>query len=191
MSIVTLARPRSASRRSATNSMYCFIRQQFIPIRSTGRASVKNSCESKCIAICRMKRFHSALCHSPLTSANLLNANGFGDDVLHAILRWLPHQVAVHQAGKVAVQALGGEWKDGMKHDERGERGGRRNQRGPYLVPADQLVGIGQTRHETPFLQPIDGGERAGEEDALHCGKRNKTLPWRAKQRHQIPAKEL
>lgn len=48
---------------------------------------------------------------------------------------------------------------------------------GPHLIPADQLVGIGQARHEAPFLQPIDGGERAGEEDALHCSKRNKTLP--------------
>lgn len=47
-----------------------------------------------------------------------------------------------------------------------------------YLIPADQLVGIGQTRHETPFLEPIDGGERAREEDALYCGERDKTLPW-------------
>lgn len=31
----------------------------------------------------------------------------------------------------------------------------------PHLIPADQLVGVGQTRHEAPFLEPIDGGERA------------------------------
>lgn len=42
----------------------------------------------------------------PFKPANLLNANSFGNDILHPILRWLLHQVAVQQAGKVTVQAL-------------------------------------------------------------------------------------
>ena len=40
---VTLAKPSSSISRSATNSMYCFMRSPFIPISFTGRASVRNS----------------------------------------------------------------------------------------------------------------------------------------------------
>lgn len=45
--LITLASPRSVRSRSATNSMYCFIRQLLIPMRSTGKDSVKNSCSTK------------------------------------------------------------------------------------------------------------------------------------------------
>lgn len=81
------------------------------------------------------------------------------------------------------MQALN---QDRIEHEEQGKQDNMEGRlantafslgNGPHLVPADQLVGIGQTRHEAAFLQPIDGGERAGEEDALHCGERNKTLP--------------
>lgn len=41
---LTLLNPSSNISRSATNSMYCFIKVQFMPISFTGRASVKNSC---------------------------------------------------------------------------------------------------------------------------------------------------
>lgn len=122
------------------------------------------------------------MCNSPWTSANLLNANSFGNDVLHTILRRLLHQVAVHQAGKITVQALG-EQSTAMTQQNKASR--RRNVKNPrqghkqrflYLISAYQLVGVGQPRHETPLLQPIDGGERAGEEDALHRSKRHKAL---------------
>lgn len=61
-------------------------------------------------------------------------------------------------------------------------------QRFLYLISAYQLVGVGQPRHETPLLQPIDGGERAGEEDALHRSKRHKALAW--EQKEQKPEDE-
>ena len=37
------------------------------------------------------------------------------------------------------------------------------------LVAADELVGEGETGHEAALLHPEDGGERPGEEDALHA----------------------
>lgn len=43
----TLLKPSSNISRSATNSMYCFIKSQFMPISLTGRAWVKNSCGPK------------------------------------------------------------------------------------------------------------------------------------------------
>lgn len=42
--VVTFVKPSSSISLSATNSMYCFISSQFIPISFTGRASVRNSC---------------------------------------------------------------------------------------------------------------------------------------------------
>lgn len=39
----TLLKPSSSISRSATNSMYCFIKVQFIPMSFTGKASVRNS----------------------------------------------------------------------------------------------------------------------------------------------------
>lgn len=41
--VLTLEQPSSSISLSATNSMYCFMSSQFIPIRFTGRASVRNS----------------------------------------------------------------------------------------------------------------------------------------------------
>lgn len=105
----TLASPRSAKRRSATNSMYCFIRQQFIPIKSTGKASVRNSCNQKHVAFASFDQdfpvwfVHG---HGKAALTDLLNANGFSDDVLYSVLWRLLHQVAVEQAGKCTVQAL-------------------------------------------------------------------------------------
>lgn len=146
--LTTLASPRSVRRRSATNSMYCFIRHELIPMRSTGKASVKNSCNTQqdinrnvmshqvsslldsqstirenmredtvnqCwfVAI-RIHRhdvcFVTWWCGLTIifpTLTDLLNADSFGNDVLHSVLRWLLHQVAVQQAGKVTVEALG------------------------------------------------------------------------------------
>lgn len=43
LNMYTFENPSSASNLSATNSIYCFIKTQFIPMRPTGKASVKNS----------------------------------------------------------------------------------------------------------------------------------------------------
>jgi len=42
------------------------------------------------------------------------------------------------------------------------------------LVAGDELVGEGETRHETTLLQPEDGGKGTGEEDTLDSSKGNK-----------------
>lgn len=47
VSSLTFENPSSISNRSATNSIYCFIKVQFIPIRPTGNASVRNSWKLK------------------------------------------------------------------------------------------------------------------------------------------------
>lgn len=44
------------------------------------------------------------------------------------------------------------------------------------LVTGDQLVGEGETRHQTTLLQPEDGSESTAEEDALNGSEGNKTL---------------
>lgn len=44
---LTFLNPSSNISRSATNSMYCFIKVQFMPISLTGSASVKNSCRKQ------------------------------------------------------------------------------------------------------------------------------------------------
>lgn len=41
---LTFSHPSSTRSLSATNSMYIFMRSQFMPIRLQGRASVRNSC---------------------------------------------------------------------------------------------------------------------------------------------------
>jgi len=44
------------------------------------------------------------------------------------------------------------------------------------LITADQLIGEGETGHESAFLQPEDGSERSGEEDTLDGGECDKTF---------------
>lgn len=41
-----------------------------------------------------------------VAAPDLLDANSFGDDVLHSVLRRLLHQIAEQQAGKCTMQAL-------------------------------------------------------------------------------------
>lgn len=79
----------------------------------------------------------------------LLNSNGIDDDLLDHIRGGAVVQVGEQQASEVSVQTL---------------------------VTRDQLVGEGQTRHETTLLQPEDGGERAREEDTLNSSEGNQTL---------------
>lgn len=59
----------------------------------------------------------------------LFDHDGFGDDVLHRLLRGPIVQVGEEQAGEIGVQAL---------------------------VPRDEFVAEGKTRHEAAFFQPED-----------------------------------
>lgn len=44
------------------------------------------------------------------------------------------------------------------------------------LVTGDKLVGEGEARHETTFLEPEDGGEGAAEEYPFDRSEGDKTL---------------
>ena len=79
----------------------------------------------------------------------LLDLDGFGDDVLHRLLRRPVVQVGEEQAGEVGVQAL---------------------------VARDELVAEGETRHQAAFLQPEDRRERTAEEYPLDCRESDKPL---------------
>lgn len=72
----------------------------------------------------------------------LLDGDGLGNDVLNGLLAGLVSDLTEQQAGEVGVHTL---------------------------ITRDELVGEGQTRHETTFLEPEDGGESAREEDTLDC----------------------
>lgn len=47
-----------------------------------------------------------------------------------------------------------------------------------HLVSANQLVGVGKAGHQPSLLEPIDGSERAREEDSLHRRKGHNPLRW-------------
>ena len=79
----------------------------------------------------------------------LLDGDGLGDDVLHGLLAGAGVEVGEEEAGEVGVEAF---------------------------VAGDEFVGEGQAGHETTFLQPEDGRERAAEEDALDGRKGDKAL---------------
>lgn len=84
-----------------------------------------------------------------LSQELLLNSDSIGDDVTDHLLAGTVLEVRVQQAGKVGVQTL---------------------------VTRDELVGKGQTRHETSLLEPEDGGKGTAEEDTLDGSKGNQTL---------------
>jgi len=44
------------------------------------------------------------------------------------------------------------------------------------LIPRDELIGEGETGHETSLLEPEDRGERAGEEDSFDGGEGDESL---------------
>lgn len=84
-----------------------------------------------------------------LSQELLLDSDGISDDVTDNLLAGAVLQVRVEQASKVSVQTL---------------------------VTRDELVGEGQTRHETSLLEPEDGGKGSAEEDTLNSSKGNETL---------------
>ena len=44
------------------------------------------------------------------------------------------------------------------------------------FISGDQLVGEGKPRHHASLLEPVDGAERAGKEDAFDAGERDQTF---------------
>ena len=79
----------------------------------------------------------------------LLDGHGLGDDVLDGLFARAVVQVGEEEAGEIGVDAF---------------------------VTGDELVGEGETRHETTLLEPEDGGEGAREEDTFDSSEGNETL---------------
>lgn len=79
----------------------------------------------------------------------MLDAYSLGDDVLDGLLAWAVSKVGEEEAGEVSVETL---------------------------ITGDELVREGQASHESTLLEPENGGERTGEEDALHGSEGNETL---------------
>ena len=75
--------------------------------------------------------------------------DGATDDFLYDSLGELVLHHRVEQAGEVGVETF---------------------------IAGDELVGEGEAGHETTLLEPIDGAERAGEEDTLDASEGDKTL---------------
>ena len=71
-------------------------------------------------------------CILSLADELALGVHGAAHDVVDHVLRQLVLEHAVDEAGELRVQAL---------------------------VARNQLVGEGETRHETPLLEPVDGAE--------------------------------
>lgn len=45
-----------------------------------------------------------------------------------------------------------------------------------YLVPRNEFVAEGKSRHQTTLLQPENGSETTAEKDSLDCSEGNHTL---------------
>ena len=79
----------------------------------------------------------------------LFNDDGLPDNLLHELGVGPPPEMTEQEAGKVGVHTL---------------------------VTADQLVGEGETGHETTLLQPEDGSKRSREEDTFDGSEGDKTF---------------
>ena len=79
----------------------------------------------------------------------LLNGDSIGNDIRNHLLASAVLQVRMQQTGEVGVETL---------------------------ITGDELVGEGQSRHQTTLLQPEDGGKSTAEEDTLNSGKRDQAL---------------
>ena len=79
----------------------------------------------------------------------IINMGTYCLKYVHLIYHPPVDDVLKHEAGKVCVEPL---------------------------VAANELVGEGESGHEAALLQPEDGGERAGEKDALHARVGNHAL---------------
>lgn len=79
----------------------------------------------------------------------MFDSDRFGDDILNDLFAGSFTKMAEEETSKVCVKTF---------------------------VSGYELVGEGQAWHETTFLEPKDGRERSGEEDALDCSKCNETF---------------
>ena len=79
----------------------------------------------------------------------LLNGDSLGDNLPDSVRVRPALQVAEQEASEVGVHTL---------------------------ITADELVGEGETGHQTTLLQPEDGREGTGEEDTLDGGEGDQTF---------------
>ena len=77
------------------------------------------------------------------------NVHGFRNDASNHVFTGSSEQFVVEQASEITVQAF---------------------------VSGDQLVGERQPGHQSTLLQPEDGTERTGKEDAFNGGEGHETL---------------
>lgn len=165
--LLTLGIPKSVNNRSATNSMYCFIKKLLIPMRSTGKASVRNSCKNKqfCSHVCpcyTANKLHyynklafqiAQTCSMPTALVIIsftLSADGF-------FTKWLYIRQAKLQCNPCERKII---WLYYMELTFFGPRECiLLGQTYIYLISADKLIGVGESRHQSSFLQPEDGSK--------------------------------
>jgi len=118
---------------------------------------------------------------------DLLDAEA-GEQTIGDKLNVLGHEAGVH-ADELAIEGLADELTldlDGAANDALNVLGGERvlehgveqaREIGvETFITRDQLVGEGEAGHEATLLEPVDGAERTGEEDALNAGKGDEAL---------------
>lgn len=79
----------------------------------------------------------------------LLDTDRFSDDAFHNLRAWSVAKVGEKETGEISVETL---------------------------ITGDELVGEGETGHETTLLQPEDRREGSTEEDTLDSSKGDETL---------------
>lgn len=132
--------------------MYFFIKTQFIPIMSQGKAAVKNSCSISTASLmisttrasgvllttCLKSRQAKSQCR-PCYSKTPLRLSSFHEKILKR------HNITQKLAASCWC------WT--------------------YLIPGNQFVAKCQTGHQTPLFQPEDGGKTSWEKDSFHSRK--------------------
>jgi len=99
--------------------------------------------------------FHQSSVHAKKSTRKsisqelLLDFDSLGNHVLHGLLAWAMVQVGEEETCKIGVHSF---------------------------VAGYELIGEGETGHETALLEPEDGSERSGEEDTLDGGESDETL---------------
>lgn len=197
--ILTLLKPSSIISRSATNSMYCFIKSQFMPISLTGRAWVRNSCgpqkvewEGQCLrsTIHNTSKFN--LVHLHVNTCSIWTAfkmmlltvasEGLFTKCLNirqAKSQWRPwkpktfNQFAIQTTTSVRFVTI-----CITMHSR-------------YLISADEFIGEGEAWHKAPLLQPENCSKRPREEDSLHSSKSHHSLACRQQFTLNLNLKDL
>merc|ERR1719509_668076 len=93
---------------------------------------------------------HSNQSHGKSFSQELtLNVHSILDNLQHSLLSWFVDQMFEEKTSKVSVKSF---------------------------ISGDQLIGEGESGHQTSLLQPENGSKTSTEEDPLHRRKGNKPL---------------